>query len=43
MAILGCRSLVIVIIMQPSTKKDKNCGHNFVTDGCNYDENMINI
>ena len=39
MAVLDCRSLMLVI--QPSTKKDKNCGQNFVMNGCNYDKNMM--
>ena len=44
MAVLGCRSLVLVIqLIQPSTKKDKNCGQNFIKNGCNYDKNMIKI
>ena len=41
MAVLGCRLLVLVI--QPSIKKDKNCGWDFVMNDCNYDENVMKM
>ena len=31
------------IIIQSSTKEDKNCGQNFIMNSCNYVKSTINI